>query len=606
MEIIIGIVSFTIIVGIVYLYYINRKVKKVIFWEEDNTKVKNVYYINYKKQKIGVEKFYYLNGNIHKERNWIKDKLEGQEVIFYDTGEKYIERTYKNNELDGLEISYFLDGNISVERNYKEGKQEGQEVIFSETGENYVERIYKNGELDGLERVYLLNGNMGQNININKERSWKEGKLEGVEIIFYDTGERYIEKKYKNNLLDGDYIVFSPKGEVLEKYIYQEGNLISSEEFYVQSHFNKLHFSSERLVSTDELLRLSRIEKEYERVKSEEDTKDEEKEKENGFFKMVKVAVGVQGYRDRKSAIRITEICDELYDKVEDITEACRKKLEHKVSDFGNRRLVSLQNTTGRFLKMLEDMGQNNNVKEYAISSGVGFSIDSLERMERIDMEVSKALKSTMIVGGLGTAAAMGTPALVTGTVGMLATASTGTAISSLSGVAATNATLAWLGGGSLAAGGGGMAAGAALLGTIQAAATGGVALLAAGLLASTHYSKKLTEAKEKQKAVETEVEKHKLMWELLEGINKRTDELDVVTTELEKRITEQQSFLSPLTLDFNTDDPYYSKVFQRNGALIISMNELAQTPLLNKEGDLSSESANIVESNKKVLNTEL
>lgn len=605
MEIIIGIVSFTIIVGIVYLYYINRKVKKVIFWEEDNTKVKNVYYINYKKQKIGVEKFYYLNGNIHKERNWIKDKLEGQEVIFYDTGEKYIERTYKNNELDGLEISYFLDGNISVERNYKEGKQEGQEVIFSETGENYVERIYKNGELDGLERVYLLNGNMGQNININKERSWKEGKLEGVEIIFYDTGERYIEKKYKNNLLDGDYIVFSPKGEVLEKYIYQEGNLISSEEFYVQSHFNKLHFSSERLVSTDELLRLSRIEKEYERVKSEEDTKDEEKEKENGFFKMVKVAVGVQGYRDRKSAIRITEICDELYDKVEDITEACRKKLEHKVSDFGNRRLVSLQNTTGRFLKMLEDMGQNNNVKEYAISSGVGFSIDSLERMERIDMEVSKALKSTMIVGGLGTAAAMGTPALVTGTVGMLATASTGTAISSLSGVAATNATLAWLGGGSLAAGGG-MAAGAALLGTIQAAATGGVALLAAGLLASTHYSKKLTEAKEKQKAVETEVEKHKLMWELLEGINKRTDELDVVTTELEKRITEQQSFLSPLTLDFNTDDPYYSKVFQRNGALIISMNELAQTPLLNKEGDLSSESANIVESTKKVLNTEL
>ena len=52
MEIIIGIISFTIIVGIAYLYYINRKVKKVIFWEEDNTKVKNVYYINYKKQKI--------------------------------------------------------------------------------------------------------------------------------------------------------------------------------------------------------------------------------------------------------------------------------------------------------------------------------------------------------------------------------------------------------------------------------------------------------------------------------------------------------------------------------------------------------------------------
>ena len=43
-------------------------------------------------------------------------------------------------------------------------------------------------------------------------------------------------------------------------------------------------------------------------------------------------------------------------------------------------------------------------------------------------------------------------------------TASTGTAISALSGAAATNAALAWLGGGTLAAGGGGTAAGAAFL----------------------------------------------------------------------------------------------------------------------------------------------
>ena len=43
-------------------------------------------------------------------------------------------------------------------------------------------------------------------------------------------------------------------------------------------------------------------------------------------------------------------------------------------------------------------------------------------------------------------------------------TASTGTAISALSGAAATNAALAWLGGGALSAGGGGIVAGNALL----------------------------------------------------------------------------------------------------------------------------------------------
>ena len=43
--------------------------------------------------------------------------------------------------------------------------------------------------------------------------------------------------------------------------------------------------------------------------------------------------------------------------------------------------------------------------------------------------------------------------------------ASTGTAISALSGAAANSAALAWLGGGALAAGGGGMSAGTAFLG---------------------------------------------------------------------------------------------------------------------------------------------
>ncbi|GGM98010.1 hypothetical protein L2745_14670 [Shewanella xiamenensis] len=56
------------------------------------------------------------------------------------------------------------------------------------------------------------------------------------------------------------------------------------------------------------------------------------------------------------------------------------------------------------------------------------------------------------------------------GLVSLIGSASTGTAISSLSGVAATNATLAWFGGGSLATGGAGMVGGFWVLGGIVAA----------------------------------------------------------------------------------------------------------------------------------------
>ena len=65
----------------------------------------------------------------------------------------------------------------------------------------------------------------------------------------------------------------------------------------------------------------------------------------------------------------------------------------------------------------------------------------------------------------LGGLAAVGSWTLVS----LLGTASTGTAIASLSGVAAHNAILAWFGGGAIAAGGGGMAAGTLTLGAIVA-----------------------------------------------------------------------------------------------------------------------------------------
>jgi hypothetical protein len=81
--------------------------------------------------------------------------------------------------------------------------------------------------------------------------------------------------------------------------------------------------------------------------------------------------------------------------------------------------------------------------------------------------------------GGAAGAAGLVTGPAVTSLVMSFAAASTGTAISTLSGAAATNAALAWLGGGAIAAGGGGMAAGAMVLATLT---TGGAAIAALGI----------------------------------------------------------------------------------------------------------------------------
>ena len=76
-----------------------------------------------------------------------------------------------------------------------------------------------------------------------------------------------------------------------------------------------------------------------------------------------------------------------------------------------------------------------------------------------------------------GIGSSTGTVVTIVSTLGI--NASTGAAISTLNGAAATNATLAWLGGGTIAAGGGGVAAGTAIL---TAVSTGGAVVAIAGL----------------------------------------------------------------------------------------------------------------------------
>jgi flagellin-like hook-associated protein FlgL len=141
------------------------------------------------------------------------------------------------------------------------------------------------------------------------------------------------------------------------------------------------------------------------------------------------------------------------------------------------------------------------------------------------------AVQAEDVLGGVAQAAGAGavTAAAAFSLVGALAAASTGTAIATLSGVAATNATLAWLGGGALAAGGGGMAAGTAGLGGLVVAP----ALLVAGVFANmkageveTKFEKHIAELDEdeanKQKAIAA-----------LGALMARVDELDDSTTKL-------------------------------------------------------------------------
>ena len=226
--------------------------------------------------------------------------------------------------------------------------------------------------------------------------------------------------------------------------------------------------------------------------------------------------------------------------------------------------------------------------------------------MESVEMNASNALKTAAVSGSFATIAACGVPSMVTGAVTALASASTGTAISSLSGVAATNATMAWLGGGSIAAGGGGMAAGAAVLTSITVASTGIFALASAAVVATSFYSQKNTEAENYLAQVKEWEVKTNGAIEIMKGIVRRSDELLTVSSRLEGRVVNALDELEGIVPIFSSDNPDHVKKFQKAAILTKSMSELAQAPLLDENGNVNENTLILAESTKKILNSSL
>ncbi|PHI30049.1 hypothetical protein [Budvicia aquatica] len=183
-----------------------------------------------------------------------------------------------------------------------------------------------------------------------------------------------------------------------------------------------------------------------------------------GVYGLVK---GVSGAKDHRDAKDINDSAKGMVDSINQRIDNSRQSTNSTIEDYGQRKLRAFNDVISDFIETygrLKDVNLLNSPELENLNAG-DFSKTTLAGLQQDYQTLKDA--------GLGLGTGMGSGAALAfgaynGTM-LLATASTGTAISSLSGVAATNATLAWLGGGSLAAGGYGMAGGMMVLGGIVA-----------------------------------------------------------------------------------------------------------------------------------------
>lgn len=164
-------------------------------------------------------------------------------------------------------------------------------------------------------------------------------------------------------------------------------------------------------------------------------------------------------------------------------------------------------------------------------NSSVKVAIE-LVKAQNIEMETIGSAAKAVASGSLaGLAAAGGAYAGVMS----LGAASTGTAIAGLSGAAAKSATLAWLGGGSLASGGLGVAGGTAVLGGLVA----GPLLAIGGAVMASKAAEKKDEAYSEYKKVQAAAEKLKVVTSKLRSIERYTEECRSTFNDLVENWTE-------------------------------------------------------------------
>jgi hypothetical protein len=267
--------------------------------------------------------------------------------------------------------------------------------------------------------------------------------------------------------------------------------------------------------------------------------------------------------------------------------EACelvRLQTDAAARKYGEFMLQVHQLTVGRLADWLER--NEHLVKRLNFKKVDGVRI----RVPNIPKYVANAESIKVGVGGIAAAvgASASAPAAALWGVSAFASASTGTAISSLSGIAAQNAVFAWLGGGTLATGGGGVAAGTAVLGAIAVLP----ALLIGGFTMGIVGAHTKTKSRKFVATTNLEIERLGLARALLLEVERRIEELNDVLARLSQRASRALDALE--SVDF--DPALHASEFLRAYQLVTAVKEVLNTPILDSSsGELTEASIEIL-----------
>jgi len=205
---------------------------------------------------------------------------------------------------------------------------------------------------------------------------------------------------------------------------------------------------------------------------------------------------GYDGYQDKSFANSIIEDSKEKYEASKLVFDEVNEEAEKSLTKLGELQL-RVGTSFSEFQTLADSLLQKIN-KSSGEKVVLSIPQHQLDKIEQLSISAVNYMGKVAGAGVVGAASAYA----VYGGVMAFAAASTGTSISALSGVAAYNATLAAIGGGSLATGGLGMAGGTMILGGVVAAPI----IAIAGWAFASHAEEALSDAYKAREEVDEAV----------------------------------------------------------------------------------------------------
>lgn len=137
--------------------------------------------------------------------------------------------------IEGIHYKYFPSGKVEQMSDYKNNKLEGNRILFYENGDTMILETYKNAIYEGTYRSYF-EGNI-----LESNGQYVDGKMDGEWQFYYKNKQLKEVVQFEGNEENGPFIEYHDNGNIKAKGTYKttEANIDGNREHGLLEMYDK-------------------------------------------------------------------------------------------------------------------------------------------------------------------------------------------------------------------------------------------------------------------------------------------------------------------------------------------------------------------------------